>query len=140
MSGVPASGVPVLAGRVVIVAGRGDVFSAVARLLAADNALVAMVTTDAAVPEVAAHFRADPADPDVWERMVPHVEQRLGPIDAVVTDNTGQAVADRLVGPDLHRRGHGAVVVVQPETDPDEVVGMLVVRMPGGRPPAGPAR
>jgi len=115
----------VLAGRVFIVAGRGETFTDVARLLVADDAHVAIVTTDAAVPEVAAHFRADPADPDVWSRMVPHVEQRLGPIDAVVTDESGGPIAERLVGPDLQRRGHGAVLVAGPDADPDEIVKRL---------------
>ena len=114
-----------LAGRVLIVAGRGETFAGVARLLVAEGALVAIVTTDTAVPEVAAHFRADHADSDVWERVVPHVEQRLGPIDAVVTDNAGRPIAERLVGPDLRRRGHGAVVAVDAGSDVDDVLRML---------------
>ncbi len=122
------SGVPVLAGRVFIVAGRGVTFTAVVRQLVAADALVALVSTDTAVPEVAAHFRADHADPDVWARVVPHVEQRLGPIDAVVTDDSGGPIAERLVGPDLHRRGHGAVVVVEPTADADSVVMTLTGR------------
>jgi hypothetical protein len=118
-------GAPVLEGRVFIVAGCGATFTGVAQLLASDGALVAIVTTDSAVPDVAAHFRADHADPDVWDRVVPHVEQRLGPIDAVVTDELGRATAERLVGPDLRRRGHGTVVVVPPATEPGSVVRML---------------
>ena len=114
-----------LVGRVFIVAGCGGTFTSVARLLAADGALVALVTTDEPVPEVGAHFRADPADPDVWSRMVPHVEQRLGPIDAVVTDESAAALAEERVGPDLRRRGHGSVVVVPPGTDADSVLRTL---------------
>ena len=114
-----------LAGRVFVVAGRGETFTAVARRLTAGDALVGLVSTDAAVPEVAAHFRADHADRDVWERVVPHVEQRLGPIDAVVTDEVGGPIAEQLVGPDLRRRGHGAVVVVPHEADADSVLRML---------------
>lgn len=114
-----------LEGRVFIVAGSGETFTDLARLLIADHALVAVITTDAEVPEVAARFRADHADPGVWERVVPHVEQRLGPIDAVVTDELGHPTAERLVGPDLLRRGHGAVVVVGPGTDPDSVLRTL---------------
>jgi hypothetical protein len=112
---------------VFIVAGGGETFTEVARLLVADDALVAIVTTDA-VPEVAAHFRADPADPDAWGRMVPHVEQRLGPIDAVVTDESSRALAESLVGPDLLRRGHGAVIVVDPGEDAETVVRTLADR------------
>jgi hypothetical protein len=118
-------GVQVLAGRVFIVAGRGETIAAVVRLLVSRDALVALVTTDADVPEVAAHFRADAADPDVWARVVPHVEQRLGPIDAVVTDESGAPIAERLVGPDLRRRGHGAVVAVTQASDADGVVRTL---------------
>lgn len=122
------SGVPVLADRVVIVAGSGSLFAAVAAGLVAEGAIVALVTTDTSAPEVAAHFRAEPADPDVWGRMVPHVEQRLGPIDAVVTDKSGRALAESLVGPDLQRRGHGSVVVVEPGTDPEAVLKTLADR------------
>lgn len=117
-----------LAGRVFIVAGRGAVFEAVAQALVAGDAAVALVTTDAPVARVAAHFRADHADPGVWERVVPHVEQRLGPIDAVVTDESGRASAERLVGPDLLRRGHGAVVVVEDGSDAETVVRTLTGR------------
>lgn len=117
-----------MAGRVFIVAGRGAVFEAVAQALVAGDAAVALVTTDAPVARVAAHFRADHADPGVWERVVPHVEQRLGPIDAVVTDESGRASAERLVGPDLLRRGHGAVVVVEDGSDAETVVRTLTGR------------
>ena len=114
-----------LVGRVFIVAGRGKTFAGVARLLVAEGALVAVLTTDAEVPEVAAHFRADHADPDVWGRVVPHVEQRLGPIDAVVTDEVGRPIAEQLVGPDLQRRGHGAVVAVEDGSELGDVLRML---------------
>lgn len=114
-----------LEGRVFIVAGCGETLTSVARLLVAGGALVALVTTDQPVPEVDAHFRADPTDPDVWSRMVPHVEQRLGPIDAVVTDESAAALAEELVGPDLRRRGHGSVVVAIPGTDADDVLRRL---------------
>jgi NAD(P)-dependent dehydrogenase (short-subunit alcohol dehydrogenase family) len=113
-------------GRVFIVAGRGETFTGVARRLVADGALVAVITTDEEVPDVAARFRADHTDPDVWDRVVPHVEQRLGPIDAVLTDQLGYPTAERLVGPDLLRRGHGAVVVVPPEADADSVLRTLI--------------
>ena len=113
-------------GRVVIVAGSGGVFAAVAAALVADDALVAVLSTDSEGPEVAAHFRGDPADPGVWGRMVPHVEQRLGPIDAVVTDASGRALADELVAPDLIRRGHGAIVTVEETTQAADVLTTLV--------------
>lgn len=115
-----------LTGRVVIVAGNGGVFAAVAQALTAAGALVAIVTTtDAEGPEPAARFRADPADADVWDRVVPHVEQRLGPIDAVVTSEAAQAVAERRVGPDLARRGRGAVIVAEPDATVADIVRTL---------------
>ena len=118
-----------MAGRVVIVAGHGSVFLAVAAALVADEALVAVLSTDSGVPEVAAHFRGDPADPGVWGRMVPHVEQRLGPIDAVVTDSQARALADQLVAPDFARRGHGAILTVNDDADASDAVRMLVGRL-----------
>ena len=53
---------------------------------------------------------ADPADPGVWVRIAPHVEQRLGPVDGVVTDAVSLVTAEAVFGPDLLRRGHGSVL------------------------------
>lgn len=118
-------GVPVWAGRVVVVAGYGGVLNAVAGLLVAEDALVAMVTTDAGGPEVAARFRADPTDPQVWDRVIPHVEQRLGPIDAAIIDASVRAIADQLLAPDLVRRGHGAIVTVEGDSSPEDLLRKL---------------
>ena len=114
-----------MGGRVVVVAGHGGVFTAVARLLVAEDALVAMVTTEADGPEVAARFRADPADRQVWDRVIPHVEQRLGPIDAAITDASVRAIADQLIAPDLARRGHGAILTVDDSSSADDVLRKL---------------
>ena len=115
-----------MAGRVVIVAGNGSVFRTVAAALVADDALVAVLSTDPGVPDVTARFRGDPADSGIWGRMVPHVEQRLGPIDAVVTDVRGRTWADQLVAPDLARRGHGAILTVGDDADAADAIRMLV--------------
>ena len=113
------------AGRVFIVAGDAAVLGALAEALVGDSALVAVVSQIHLMPAAAASFRADHRDPDVWDRMVPHVEQRLGPIDAVITDEGGLEVAERLLGPDLRRRGHGAVVVVDADSDVADVLRTL---------------
>jgi len=115
-----------VAGRVVIVAGNGAVFAAVAASLVAGEALVAVLSADSVAAEVGAHFRGDPADPDVWGRMVPHVEQRLGPIDAVVTEAPGRANAEQCVAPDLARRGHGGILTVDADDNADAVLRTLV--------------
>jgi hypothetical protein len=113
------------AGRVFIVAGTAEVFVALAEALVGDSALVAVVSTGDSIPAAAASFRADHEDADVWQRMVPHVEQRLGPIDAVITDDAGREVADRLLGPDFRRRGHGDVVVVGTDSEVANVLRTL---------------
>jgi NAD(P)-dependent dehydrogenase (short-subunit alcohol dehydrogenase family) len=101
-----------LLGRVVVVAGRVTGLSRLATALVDAGALVAYVAPTDAVPVAHASVRADPADPSVWERIAPHVEQRLGPVDGVVTDAATAATVEAVFGPDLVRRGHGSVFVV----------------------------
>ena len=117
---------PQFAGRVYLVAGEASILGAVANELAADGALVGLVSLDLVAVETAARFRADPTDPHVWERVVPHVEQRLGPIDGVLTDGRCAALAEQYVGADLRQRGHGAVIPVGPDDDADVVLRKLV--------------
>jgi len=110
------------AGRVFVVAGSAPVFGAIADALVAADAAVALVGRVTTANDPAAHFRADPGDAAVWERVVPHVEQRLGPIDGVLTGAECHDIAESLVAPDLARRGHGAVISV---ADNDEANGVL---------------
>jgi NAD(P)-dependent dehydrogenase (short-subunit alcohol dehydrogenase family) len=112
-------------GRVFVVAGSAPVFGAIVDGLMASGALVAAVGTPLTAAEPAAYFRADVTDATAWERVLPHVEQRLGPIDAVVTDEAGSPTALRLTEPDFVRRGHGAVVVVNAGEDADDVLRTL---------------
>lgn len=112
-------------GRVFVVAGQASALLEVATALTRQGALVALISMHTDADEVAAHFRADPTDPGVWDRAVPHVEQRLGPIDAVITDEKARPVADRLVAADLARRGHGAVVTIGKDTTAEEVLRTL---------------
>jgi hypothetical protein len=116
----------VFAGRVFIVAGSGSKLGNVADALVTAQALVAVIGPIPVTTEVAAHFHADPANEDVWERVVPHVEQRLGPIDGVVTDEAAHAIGERMVGADFDRRGHGAVIAVDESGDVERVLRLLV--------------
>lgn len=100
-----------LLGRVVVVAGHAPDLAALAADLVGAGALVAFVAPDGGVPAAQASVRADPADSTVWERIAPHVEQRLGPVDGVVTDARSEATVRAVFGPDLVRRGHGSVLL-----------------------------
>lgn len=112
------------AGRVFIVAGSAPLFGTVADALTTAQAAVGLVGTATTRTDPGVHFRADSEDADVWARFVPYVEQRLGPIDAVVADERSADIARLLVAPDLQRRGHGAVVVA-----PDDAGVRVVLRM-----------
>ena len=92
-------------------AGHAPTLASLAAALVDAGALVAFVAPNASAPTADAQVHADPADRQVWERIAPHVEQRLGPVDGVVTDAVTEPVVEEVFGPDLVRRGHGAVVV-----------------------------
>jgi NAD(P)-dependent dehydrogenase (short-subunit alcohol dehydrogenase family) len=127
-----------LTGHVVVVAARaGAEHAAVA--LAAAGATVAVITDDShavhvveattagAVPVLV--FRADSTDVTVWTRIAPHLEQRLGPIDAVVTDTDSEGAATATLLDDLRRRGHGGVLSVD-DRDVVEAVRSAIRRTP----------
>jgi len=113
-----------LTGRVVVVAGADDRLPVLVTRLAAEGALVAFVAPTRA-DDAHAAFRADPADPRTWERVAPHVEQRLGPVDAVVADATCGAVVTTVFLPDMRRRGHGGVHVLASGEDVEEMLRCL---------------
>lgn len=121
---------PDLAGKAVVLAGTdGLVLGQLSTLLAGCRVAVAVVspsreTVDAVVQECERHDLqgygavGDPTDSALWQRVLPHVEQRLGPIDGVVVE--GEAVAGPLVGlvsPDMRRRGRGVIVMVGRQVD-----------------------
>lgn len=114
-----------LSGRVLVVAGDDRLLLSVAGAAAASGALVALVAPSRPALDVALCFRADPADADAWSRIAPHVEQRLGPVDAVVTDARSATACEDVFGADLRRRGHGAVVVVATGDDEAAVLRRL---------------
>jgi hypothetical protein len=113
------------AGRVIVVAGDSDRIDPITSTLLEAGAIVAVVTHASSSAAAQAWFRVDPADPDVWNRVVPHVEQRLGPIDAAVTTTEIHALVRDLLEPDMRRRGHGGVLDVDAAGDVDEAVRTL---------------
>ena len=56
---------------------------------------------------------------NVLDGLVRHLDQHP---DAVVTDDSTRAIAERLLEPDLRRRGHGGVVTVTDDDDDEEQV------------------
>src|SRR5207248_10162948 len=59
----------------------------------------------------------DPTLRDTWDRIAAHVEQRLGPVDAVVADEHCARLLREVFGADFDRRGHGGVVALDRTTD-----------------------
>lgn len=114
---------PDLAGKVVVVAGESSVLFEVTVVLVANGALLAVVAPDrsvvdeaVAVAEAGDHailgMAVDPSRPETWDRIAPHIEQRLGPIDVVVviaSERTRGVIVDALV-PDMATRARGVVV------------------------------
>jgi hypothetical protein len=115
-----------LLGRVIVVAGTDPTLPGVVGVLVAEGAAVGYVGPAARSIEDATAFAADPADPQVWSRVAPHVEQRLGPIDGVVVDAATSDVVTPVFAGDLARRGHGAVVVVDGDWSAADVVSALL--------------
>ncbi|HET6911595.1 MAG TPA: hypothetical protein VFH54_19885 [Mycobacteriales bacterium] len=101
-----------LLGRVVVVAGEQSFLAEVATKAVVAGAAVAVVSRTLPELDVTVRFRADPHDPDSWERIAMHIEQHLGPVDGAATDDTSYDVVSATFLPDLNRRGHGAVVCV----------------------------
>jgi hypothetical protein len=117
-----------LLGRVYVVAGGEPGLVDVAAALVDAGAFVAFVAVELTAVSAHTNFRADPGDPGVWERVAPYVEQRLGPVDGVVTDRATRPVVDAVFAADIRRRGHGDVVVVSPADEVVQVVSALAGR------------
>ena len=139
-----------LAGLVVVLAGptadadpdtRSLAVAAAAALLGS-GVLLAAVTTDGQVidelsrraetygGEAPVSWRADPADPATWRRLYPHIEQRLGPVDAVLTDPIARELVETVFRSDMHRRGHGAIVALSGPADPVAAIREQLNRTP----------
>ena len=130
-----------LLGRVLVVAGGDAQLAAVASALSAADASVAVVSRSLGpTPSATVRFNADPADPGAWERIAMHVEQHLGPVDGVVTDDDAVTVVETVFAVDLVRRGRPPVVVVRRDDDVGGVITRLGYTPPTATsPPAGDA-
>ncbi|HET7531428.1 MAG TPA: hypothetical protein VFJ98_10755 [Mycobacteriales bacterium] len=107
-----------------------------------EGVLLAVVTTDTGVqrdidgnaslqgvdPPIT--WRANPADPSTWGRLAPHIEQRMGPVDAVVVDPAALEVVRATFGGDMRRRGHGAIVMLSAAEDPVQAIRRQLHRPP----------
>lgn len=117
---------PELAGKVALVAGTdARTVLDVVRALARNRMPVAAVAPDRVAMTTAAaewtHGDAsviavtgDPADPQLWHRVAPHAEQRLGPIDVLVLAGE-PAMHDLVVAallPDMAARARGVIIEV----------------------------
>ena len=139
-----------LAGHVVVLAGpRGEASAEMKALavstgvaLLACGMLVAVVTDDAdAIDHLTrdataegldapVSWRADPGDAATWDRLYPHIEQRLGPVDGVVADADALDLVESVFRPDMLRRGHGAIVALTPARNPVDEIRQQLTRMP----------
>jgi hypothetical protein len=125
---------PDLTGKTVIVAGESDRVIEISAALAANGAMLAIVSADRTAVDSAVRraeadevsvlgLTADPADPGVWPRIAPQIEQRLGPIDVVVTVGTAamRDVVVHAVQPDMAARGRGVLVEVDASAPPRDL-------------------
>lgn len=117
---------PDLAGKVALVTGDHPGVVAIAATLAANGAPLGVITSERATVDAALAAAestnamgvvGDPGDPATWERVVPHAEQRLGPLDIVVAFDSPaqrQAVISATL-PDMAARRRGVVIEVGAE-------------------------
>jgi len=116
-----------LAGHVVVLAG---VDSAAGVALLECGVQVAVVTTDRAaiddLERAAAErpgamllaYQAEPDDTATWARLAAHIEQRVGPVDAVLCAPGAVDATTATFAADMRRRGHGAIIALTPGQDP----------------------
>jgi NAD(P)-dependent dehydrogenase (short-subunit alcohol dehydrogenase family) len=117
---------PALLGRVVVVAGSHPTFPDLVTSLVDGGAFVAFVSAAGGGPVAHAGFKADPTDRTVWERVAPHVEQRLGPIDLVVADASTVEVLEHVFRADLVRRGHGDIIRTTADATREQLFSQVV--------------
>ena len=120
-----------LTGHVVVLAGAAAVAGV---SLMERGALLAVVTDDRALVDAleqaaAQHptsmllsYCTDPTDAGVWARVAAHIEQRVGPIDAVLCAPDTVDVVEATFAADMRRRGHGAVIPFTAGSDPVDLL------------------
>jgi hypothetical protein len=122
---------PDLTGKAVIVAGGPGHTVEVVRAFAANGALVAIVAADRPVVDESVRvaeeldatvvgLAADPASAEVWARVTPHIEQRLGPLDVVVVIGAHPVREAGLAAvlPDMTARSRGVLIEVGDDVTP----------------------
>ncbi|HVV76189.1 MAG TPA: hypothetical protein VHC43_09150 [Mycobacteriales bacterium] len=127
---------PDLAGKVALVAGDHEALVAVVAAFAANGSPVCVVASDRG--EVDASIAAAghsgvmgvvsaPEDPATWARVLPHAEQRLGPIDIVVVlgDAPGRDAVRSAALPDMKARRRGVLVEVADDGGHDDSTGAV---------------
>jgi hypothetical protein len=106
-----------------IVVGQSSDLLEITQALANNGVLLAVVAPDRALVEAAVALAeaaeavvfgitADPSSATIWKRIASHIEQRLGPIDAVVAIATAPArrvIAHALL-PDMAARQRGVLI------------------------------
>ena len=115
-----------LAGHVVVLAGTEaatgiDLMSRGALLAAVSDAPDVIDELERAALDhpttVLLSYRADPSDPAVWQRIAPHIEQRVGPVDAVLCAESSLEAAKATFATDMRRRGHGVILAISSGQD-----------------------
>jgi hypothetical protein len=116
---------PDLTGKAAVVAGDSACIVEVARGLAANGVLLAIVAAERATVDDAVRvaealdvavlgMTAEAASPEVWERIAPHIEQRLGPIDIAIAigDAEIRAALGGAVLSDMAARRRGVLIEI----------------------------
>jgi hypothetical protein len=114
---------PDLRGKVALVAGDGPALVAIVTTLAANGTPICVVANDRSVVDAAVAaaeangamgVTSGPDDVATWTRVLPHAEQRLGPLDIVVAAGAaaGRESVISAVLPDMGARRRGVVVEV----------------------------
>lgn len=143
---------PDLSGKTAILAGASPHLVEIASALGANQMLLAVVAADRATVEraVAAAqtsdtsalgFTTDPADPATWERLGPHIEQRLGPIDVlvVIAPELVRRTVQTALLPDMAARNRGVIVELGAQVEPSGLPGALRHRAISGGAQVDPA-
>ncbi|MGN6473021.1 MAG: SDR family NAD(P)-dependent oxidoreductase [Mycobacteriales bacterium] len=124
-SGVWRARYPDLAGKVALVTGDFRGLVDIVTELAANGVPMCVVAGDRSVVNTAltaaesstggvVGITAPPAEADTWQRVLPHAEQRLGPIDILVAAGSAPT-RERVIGaalPDMAARRRGVIVEV----------------------------